>query len=211
MDILTIYLIYFLAAATPGPSQVFILERAMLRSRSEARWGALGVTVGSFFWVALVAWGLGAFIKHHPWVSVYLSCLCVGLLFYFGARNVQMLLKHRDPKVAELHRVAPTSPMVSLMQGVLVNLLNPGSVVFFMTLFAPLITQGMSSSKVNCAVVGVVLISLAWYQLIAELSRVRRLQMFLQRQATPLRVAITVFYFYWGLKMFWALIPALLT
>jgi threonine efflux protein len=195
--------VYFLAAATPGPSQFFILEQLVLRSKRDARLGALGVSLGTMVWVLFVVAGLGQLLSSWPEARSVTALLSIALLVFFAARNLReirhTLRAGEGAAPTPLARHATKNS--SFVQGLLVNLLNPNSVVFFMTLFSPLIATGISGFELALGVGGVALISLCWYQLIAESWRFKSFYAFLQRHSLLLRLIVSLFYLYWATKL----------
>ncbi|MGH8808101.1 MAG: LysE family transporter, partial [Noviherbaspirillum sp.] len=59
-DALLAYSVYFVATASPGPSNLAIMSIAMNAGRKSALTFAVGVVSGSLFWALLAALGLGA-------------------------------------------------------------------------------------------------------------------------------------------------------
>ncbi|MEO5667497.1 MAG: LysE family translocator [Bdellovibrionota bacterium] len=205
MNVLMVCMVYLLAAATPGPSQFFILEQVLLKSPRAARWAALGVSLGTLIWVLFVIWGLGSVVASHPESRVVIAYLSVALLLYFAARNLRLILQRRNTSLenaqADAHQEALSSHRSSFTQGVLVNLLNPNSVVFFMTLFAPLVAGKISGTELFLSVTGVMILSVAWYQLIAAAWRFKSFYVLLKSQTALLRLLLTLFYVYWAIKL----------
>lgn len=202
MNIFLVCSVYFLAAITPGPSQFLILETALLQSPRDARWTALGVSLGTFTWVAFVVWGLHLFLSYVPQARLFTAWLSVALLLFFVFKNVRaMLLEKRSSSSVRRPVAVLKSRRSSFVAGLLVNLFNPNSVVFFMTLFAPLVSGKISRNEVYLSVLGVTVISVLWYQLIAEIWRFKPFYKWLQKQSIPLRSLITGFYLYWAISM----------
>jgi threonine/homoserine/homoserine lactone efflux protein len=195
--------VYFLAAATPGPSQFFILEQLVLRSKRDARWGALGVSLGTMIWVFFVIAGLGQLLSAWPEARRFTALLSIALLLFFVVRNLREIRGDRSALKTAPHTGASGSATKnsSFVQGLLVNLLNPNSVVFFMTLFAPLIATGISRLELGLSAAGVALISLLWYQLIAESWRLSGFYEFLQKHSLQLRLIVCLFYIYWAARL----------
>ncbi len=202
--------VYFLAAATPGPSQLFILEQLVLRSKRDARWGALGVSLGTMIWVFFVIAGLGQLLSAWPEARRFTALLSIALLFFFVVRNLREILGDRSEAKSTPQTGASGSATKnsSFVQGLLVNLLNPNSVVFFMTLFAPLIATGISRLELGLSVAGVALISLLWYQLIAESWRLSGFYEFLQKHSLQLRLIVSLFYLYWAARLVLGLVES---
>lgn len=200
MTIFFICMVYFLAAASPGPSQFLIIETSFTKSRHQAKWVALGVSVGTLFWVLTVVFGLKGLNQYFPEARSVLKYLSVALLFYYVLRNLKLLLNNSKPPVVHSDPNLKVGS-ISFLNGVLVNVLNPNSVVFFTTLFAPMFTKDLSAVTVFGSIFCVMVISIGWYQLLAEIPRFPKFYAVLLKYHNSLRILITVFYFVWALKL----------
>ena len=204
LKFLPIWLVYFLAAASPGPSQVFVVENSSLGSVRRGRLSALGISLGTAVWVLLVAFGLGAFVNTFAYGAIFLRVLSIALLSYFIFRNIKSVwLQARTGVVAHKvqTQVAPESAARLVTKGLLVNLVNPNSVAFFLSLFAPLLLATQNLHELAVCVAGVIVISLVWYQVLVALATQHHIQKLLQKSATAMRVIFALIYFYFLVKL----------
>jgi hypothetical protein len=81
----TVLALYLLAALSPGPNVVLIIQTAATRPRAEAVGAALGVATGSFLLAVLGALGLRQLLAH-PVVARVLHLTCAAYLVYLGIR-----------------------------------------------------------------------------------------------------------------------------
>jgi threonine/homoserine/homoserine lactone efflux protein len=96
------YAAFFLAVASPGPSNLVVMATAMERGRSAGAILALGVTAGSLTWGILAAIGVTGLIVAHPG-ALYAIKIVGGLYLLFlawrSARSA-MRVEMPPPKAA---------------------------------------------------------------------------------------------------------------
>jgi threonine efflux protein len=200
LKLLPIWIAYFLAAASPGPAQIFVIESSTLGSRVRGRWAALGVTLGTGFWVLLVALGLNHFVQSVSWGRTALRWGSAALLAYFFVRSLILIWQHKRKTIQQKSPLRNEPRWATFSKGFLMNLLNPSAVVFFLSLFAPLILQAQSSRELWVCAAGVMLLSTICYQCVAELAALPRMRSTLLRFENHLRILFAAVYLYFLLK-----------
>lgn len=134
-SILAVALAGLALSATPGPSMLYVLSRTVGQSRSAGLASAIGLCLGGILLALATAWGLGTvFMTYGGLVqtlryvgAAYLIWLGVGIIVDARASAEQVLTASSVAK----------RPLADVMwQGVLVELLNPKTVLFF-ALFLP--------------------------------------------------------------------------
>jgi threonine/homoserine/homoserine lactone efflux protein len=122
-------------SATPGPSMLYVLSRTVGQSRSAGLASALGLCLGGVLLAIATAWGLGAVFMTFDELVLALKYLGAAYLVWLG---IGMIREARANAQAELKAtaVARKSLPQIMWQGVLVELLNPKTVLFF-ALFLP--------------------------------------------------------------------------
>lgn len=122
-------------SATPGPSMLYVLSRTVGQSRSAGFASAIGLCLGGILLAVATAWGLGTVFMTYGGLVQALRYLGAAYLVWLGAG---MIIEAR----ASAQRVLSASPVAKrsladvMWQGVLVELLNPKTVLFF-ALFLP--------------------------------------------------------------------------
>ena len=111
----------------PGPAVVYIVTRTVAQGRTAGLLSVLGVHVGSIVYVLLTSLGMSALLLASPVLFQIVKWLGVAYLVWLG---IQKLRNRRtdDGTVAE---PPPMSHARIFGQGVLVNVLNPKTLVFF--------------------------------------------------------------------------------
>src|SRR5947207_5780949 len=124
-------LIVFAAASlallvVPGPAVLYVVTRSVAQGRRAGLVSVLGVHAGSVVHVAAAALGLSALLASSATAFGVVKVLGAGYLIWLGARK---LLRREDVTVED---VAPVSQRRLFTQGIVVNVLNPKTAIFFL-------------------------------------------------------------------------------
>lgn len=111
----------------PGPAVLYIVARSIAQGRSAGIVSALGIATGSLPYIAAVVLGVSAVLLSAPIVFRGIQALGAGYLLYLGTQKLREKVEHTLPG-----SMARESLPRIFRQGILVSLLNPKSVVFFL-------------------------------------------------------------------------------
>jgi threonine/homoserine/homoserine lactone efflux protein len=111
---------------TPGPAVLYIVARSIDQGRAAGLVSAMGVASGALFHIAAAALGVSALLMSSAVAFSVVKYLGAAYLVYLGIRT---LLERRQP--ASLHAPEPQKLSRIFLQGVVVNLLNPKTALFF--------------------------------------------------------------------------------
>ena len=111
----------------PGPAVVYIVTRTVTQGRTAGLVSVLGIHVGSIFYVLVTSLGLSALLLASTMAFQIVKWLGVAYLIWLGVQKL-WLRKTEDGSVTE---PPPMSTWRIFAQGVLVNVLNPKTLVFF--------------------------------------------------------------------------------
>lgn len=135
--------LFVLAAAVliviPGPSVFYIITRSLDQGRMAGIASTLGVTVGAFLHIAAAALGLSAVLASSAVAFNTVKYLGAAYLVYLGVRR--LLLPSEATPVA-IHR--PERLNRVFYEGILVNLLNPKTALFFMAFLPQFVHPSMA-------------------------------------------------------------------
>jgi threonine/homoserine/homoserine lactone efflux protein len=122
-------------SATPGPSMLYVLSRTVGQSRSAGFASALGLCLGGVLLAVATAWGLGAVFMTFDGLVLALKYIGAAYLVWLGVGMIREARASADRDFAA--SAVARRPLAQVMwQGVLVELLNPKTVLFF-ALFLP--------------------------------------------------------------------------
>lgn len=119
-------------ALVPGPGTAYVATQAVLRDRSAALLGALGLHVGGYAAVIASSAGLTLLFEVVPVLYDVLKFVGAAYLVWLGVRTILGARQRRDDGV----EARPGKYPATFAQGVLVEILNP-TTVFFYVAFLP--------------------------------------------------------------------------
>ncbi len=119
-------------AVVPGPGTAYVATQAVLRDRSAALLGALGLHVGGYAAVIASAAGLSLLFEVVPVLYDVLKIVGAAYLVWLGLRTIVGSRTRRDDDV----EARPGKYPATFAQGVLVEILNP-TTIFFYVAFLP--------------------------------------------------------------------------
>jgi len=153
----TISTLLLFAAATmallvvPGPAVVYIVTRTVAQGRTAGLLSVLGVHVGSIFYVLLTAFGMSALLLASATAFQIVKWVGVAYLVWLGVQKL-WLQKTDDGSVAE---PPPMSNARIFGQGVLVNILNPKTLVFFVAFLPQFVDPARGSVALQLLLFGI--------------------------------------------------------
>jgi threonine/homoserine/homoserine lactone efflux protein len=140
-SILSVILAGFALSATPGPSMLYVLSRSVGQSRAAGLASALGLCVGGMLLAIATAIGLASIFDKFDWLVTVLSYAGSAYLIWLG---IQMILRGPLEVVTAVKCSANSqeSLLNIIWQGILVELLNPKTVLFFALFLPPFVNRG---------------------------------------------------------------------
>ena len=157
----------------PGPSVFYIVTRSVDQGRVAGFVSVLGIHTGTLVHLAAAVVGLSAIIVASSIAFTTIKYIGAAYLIYIGIRR---LLDKDEEEV----RAEPTSRSLVRVywQGVLVNLLNPKTALFFLAFLPQFVERGGEPVALQTTVLGLLFIGLGMlsdgtYALIASGARRR--------------------------------------
>jgi threonine/homoserine/homoserine lactone efflux protein len=138
----------------PGPAVIYIVTRSVSQGRAAGIVSMLGVEAGGLVHVAAAALGLSAILASSATAFDVVRYAGAGYLVYVGIRR----LRDRTPLTAE---VAPASPRRLFAHGVVVNVLNPKTALFFLAFLPQFVDPARGAVAVQVLLLGALFITLA--------------------------------------------------
>ena len=163
--LLSLFAVDLLAEMTPGTNFVLVTQSAVRRSRGYAAAVVGGFAASNLIWCAAVALGLSSLFRAVPWLYGGIKLLGGAYLIYLGVslwRSAGRAPTGEPPEARDSRRGA-------FLRGMLTNLSNPKSAVYFGSIFALFLKPG-TPPWVQAAAFAIVLANtLLWYGAVAAL------------------------------------------
>jgi threonine/homoserine/homoserine lactone efflux protein len=151
----------FIAAAialllTPGPAVLYIVTRSVEQGRVAGLVSTLGICTGTLFHVVATALGLAALLVSSAFAFTTVKYLGAAYLIVLGIRT----LSRRDPPLA---RIALAREGLSRVftQGVIVNLLNPHTALFFFAFLPQFVNPSKPGVPLQLLALGLLFVALS--------------------------------------------------
>jgi threonine/homoserine/homoserine lactone efflux protein len=141
---------------TPGPAVLYIIARSIDQGRRAGLVSVLGLTLGTFFHVIAAALGLSAILVSSALAFDVVKYLGAAYLIYLG---IQKLRAKEVP--AEITEVKKASLKDIFTQGVVVNILNPKTALFFFAFMPQFVDRSRGLESTQMLFLGVLFVSMA--------------------------------------------------
>ncbi len=154
-------LILFCAAAVvllvvPGPSVIYIVTRSIDQGRRAGLVSTLGIHVGTTVHVTAAALGLSALLMSSAVVFDAVRYLGAAYLIFLGVRR----LRGRDEDITADAREAGDGLRRIFAQGIVVNVLNPKTALFFFAFLPQFVDVSKGHVPLQIAFLGAIFIGL---------------------------------------------------
>jgi threonine/homoserine/homoserine lactone efflux protein len=157
----TATLLVFAAAAlalivVPGPAVLYIVAQSIDRGRLAGFVSALGVATGGLVHVTAAAIGLSSLLVSSA--TAFAAVKYAGAAYLIGLGLYTLFVRREEP--------AATAPRERRLrrrygQGVVVNVLNPKTALFFFAFLPQFVDPGKGSAALQIGILGLVFVSLA--------------------------------------------------
>ena len=137
----------------PGPNTLYIIARSVNQGRRAGVISSLGVQVGSLIHIAAAALGLSALLLSSALTFGVVKYAGAAYLLYLGVKTLltkEEAWQAREVKKASLSRV--------FYQGVVVNLLNPKTALFFLAFLPQFIDPARGRVGTQIVSLGAILV-----------------------------------------------------
>jgi threonine/homoserine/homoserine lactone efflux protein len=156
----TSYWFLFLSAAlalnlSPGPDLFFVLSRTLGHGRGVGLAAVAGVCSGAMVHVTAAALGLSLLLATAPTLFAVLSYVGAAYLVYLGVSMWRSAGAGFLPKAGAQ---AGMTPWKAFWQGVLVDVLNPKVVVFFLAFLPQFVREGHGSATAQLLLLGTLVV-----------------------------------------------------
>ena len=140
---------------TPGPAVLYIVARSVEQGRWAGLVSALGVHVGTLVHVAAAALGLSALLVSSALAFDIVKYLGALYLIYLGIRRLLT-----SDAAAAASAAAPRSLRRLFAQGIVVNILNPKTALFFLAFLPQFADPSRGQLGLQILVLGLIFVAL---------------------------------------------------
>jgi threonine/homoserine/homoserine lactone efflux protein len=154
-----------LGIMSPGPSFVLVARTAVANSRADGLATAIGMGVGGLFFAALALLGLQAVLLSVPTLYMALKILGGAYLFYLAVviwRGSKQTIDINDGSCEK-----PSKVYQSFKIGLITQLSNPKTAIFYGSVFAALLPTNLSISMALILALMLFVLEAGWYSIVA--------------------------------------------
>jgi len=164
--LLTVAMIWTVAAMTPGPNFLLTARIAAVESRATGLMVVLGIALATAIWGCAGLLGIHALFIAAPWCYWAFKLAGGAYLIYLGLR---LLLARRQAALPPGIETRGLTPLAAFRLGLVTSLANPKSALSVTSIFAAALPGSPSPLLGALAIALMVAISTAWYALVVWL------------------------------------------
>lgn len=152
--LLTVAVAGLALSATPGPSMLYVLSRSVGQSRAAGLASAIGLGLGGVLLAVATAMGLAALFAAFDWIVPTLRIAGSAYLVWLG---VDMIRDARaSASMAFRTKAVETRSFTEIVrQGMLIEVLNPKTVLFFALFLPPFVNPDAGDVKFQLLALGI--------------------------------------------------------
>ena len=155
-SLLAFSLTALLIVLLPGPNVLFTIGRALALGRKAALLTVIGTATGMYLQVGLVAIGLGALLEQSIVLMIVVKFVGAAFLIYLGIQAI----RHRHDAARELGEIKPIGAVRTVIEGFVVGVTNPKTIVFFLAILPQFTVQGATPIGVQMLILGAIFIAI---------------------------------------------------
>jgi len=134
----------------PGPDVMYVLSQSISKGRNYGIAAALGLSSGLLFHTTLLAFGISTLITAIPWLFQVIKI--------FGALYLLWISYNVYKAPASFHLQKSKSnvdkPIKNITQGLIMNIMNPKIMLFFLALFPTFLDPSAGNVKIQVYTLG---------------------------------------------------------
>ena len=151
--IILVMLAGFTLSASPGPSMLYVLSRSIGQDRSAGLVSAAGLATGGALHAVAAAMGLSAALAYSPALFQAITTVGAVYLIYLGIQTY----RSRHQAIGDAQTVQRQSGWRIYSQGVLVEVLNPKTALFFLAFLPQFVNQESGTMMLQVLILGMLI------------------------------------------------------
>ena len=152
-NLLLAYSAYFVATASPGPSNLAIMAMAMNSGRKAALLFALGVVSGSLLWALLAAFGLSAVLATYSQALIAIKMFGGAYLLWLASKSARAALTPASQAPVGGNRETASALRV-YCRGLGLHITNPKAILAWVAIVSLALPMGAPTSAAASVVAG---------------------------------------------------------
>ena len=209
--LLTICLLHFVAQLSPGPDVLLIAKSAASNTRLNTLKIIAGISVGIVVWVVLTLMGFTVLVEQFPWIQQVLMMVGGVFLAKMGWGMLNGGLKLLKQEVALDSSEEIEKPQNYFLQGLLTNLSNPKTLIYFSSVFSLALSSSAGSDLKTQLAFIIPLQTFLVFSLLMMIVSMPKIKVLYQRAGSYIDIisgglflAFAVWLWYDAIKMFYA-------
>ncbi|BCU64405.1 hypothetical protein F941_01990 [Acinetobacter bouvetii DSM 14964 = CIP 107468] len=209
--LLTICLLHFVAQLSPGPDVLLIAKSAASNTRLNTLKIIAGISAGIVVWVVLTLMGFTVLVEQFPWIQQVL--MMVGGLFLakmgWGMLNGGLKLLKQEVALDSSEEIE--KPQNYFIQGLLTNLSNPKTLIYFSSVFSLALSSSAGSDLKTQLAFIIPIQTFLVFSLLMMIVSMPKIKVLYQRAGSYIDIisgglflAFAVWLWYDAIKMFYA-------
>jgi threonine/homoserine/homoserine lactone efflux protein len=171
-EFLALFTVNFLNILSPGPETALMVYNSSRYSRKVGLFTGFGIVCGTMIHKTYTLLGFGMVVAKSPTLFMIIKYAGSAYMMYLGYR----MFFPKKKQVEHVHHPKNLTPKQAFRMGFLMDILHPGSSLFFMSIVAA--TVSTSTPLAVQGIYGVLLIctSICWYSALATVFSNKHLQ-----------------------------------
>lgn len=208
---LLLSLTLFAGAASPGPSLALVVRTALAHGRLAGVTVALAHGIGVAIYALAVVFGVSGLVTSFNGAMLVIQMFGATFIVYLGAKMLHGGLEGlktgdiRSLDSGDGH-VGSKSLAIHVRDGLLIVVLNPKIIVFFIAVFSQFLSPALDASTKLGAAALAGIIDASWYCVMAFVVSTQGVRVKLQRAASPLDICFGVLLIAVGILILWGFV-----
>ncbi|MFI6901216.1 leucine efflux protein LeuE [Nonomuraea sp. NPDC050394] len=147
----------FFIILLPGPNSLYVLSLAAQRGVKQGYRAAAGVFVGDSVLMLLAAAGAASLLKSNPLLFTIVKYAGAGYLAWIGFQMLRGAWRAwRAPATETAHTAEPVDRVNPFRKALVVSLLNPKAILFFVSFFIQFVDPGYAAPAFSFLILGAI-------------------------------------------------------
>lgn len=176
-DLITIVGLHLLAASSPGPDTMLLMQKSLTQGRRAGIWLSLGIALGLLVHISYSIAGLGVLISQTPALLMLVQMVAGAYLLYIGYQSFKSSMQTPQKNALEpVAKIQPQSAKKLILMGFWCNVLNPKATLYFLALFSVVISPQLPLGQLIFYGAVMMLVQLLWFSLVAVMLGAKAVQ-----------------------------------